>query len=119
MLPKKYRLTGKKDFEKVFKAGQGRYAKIIGIKFAKNNLENSRFGFIVSKKVSAKAVVRNKIKRQAREVIRLNLGDIKSGLDIVIICQPEIVEKNYQEIEKEILWITEEIGLLNHKKREK
>ena len=119
MLPKKYRLTNKKDFEKVFKAGRGRHGKILGIKFTKNNLGNSRFGFIVSKKVSPKAVVRNKIKRKAREIIRLNLGDIKSGLNIVIICQPEITEKNYQEIEKEILRITEEIGLLNHKKREK
>ena len=55
MLPKKYRLTNKKDFEKVFKIGQGRHAKILGIKFVKNNLENSRFGFIVSKKVFSKA----------------------------------------------------------------
>jgi len=31
MLPKKYRLTGKKDFEKVFKTGQGWHAKILGI----------------------------------------------------------------------------------------
>ncbi|MCD6149424.1 ribonuclease P protein component [bacterium] len=113
MLPKKYRLTGKKDFEKVFKFGQGRHAKILGIKFAKNNLGNSRFGFIVSKKVSPKAVVRNKIKRQAREIIQSNLSDIKNGLDVVIVCHPGITEKNYQEIEKEILGIAGEINLLN------
>jgi len=113
MLPKKYRLTGKKDFEKVFKTGQGRHAKILGIKFAKNNLEKSRFGFIVSKKVSPKAVVRNKIKRQAREIVQLNLDNIKSGLDVVIICHQGITEKKYQEIEKEILRIAGEIGLLN------
>jgi RNase P protein component len=28
---KKYRLIGKKDFEKVFKTGQGRHGKILGI----------------------------------------------------------------------------------------
>lgn len=115
MLPKKHRLINKKDFEKVFKTGQGRYAKILGIKFAKNNLENSRFGFIVSKKVSTKAVVRNKIKRQVREIIQLNLENIKNGLDIIIICHPEIANKKYQEIEKEILRITKEMRLLSHK----
>jgi len=113
MLPKKYRLTNKKDFEKVFKFGRGRHAEILGIKFAKNNLGNSRFGFIVSKKVFSKATGRNKIKRQIREIIRLNLSRVKSSLDIVIICHPGIMEKNYQEIEKEILEIIEEMELLN------
>ena len=31
MLPKKYRLINKKDFEKVFKFGRGRHAEILGI----------------------------------------------------------------------------------------
>lgn len=111
MLTKKYRLTNKNDFEKVFKLGRGRYGKILGIKFAENNLENSRFGFIVSKKVSPKAVVRNKIKRQVRGIIQSNLSNIKNGLDIIIICHPEIIGKNYQEIEKEMSQIIREIGL--------
>jgi len=113
MLPKKYRLIGEKDFEKVFKAHQGQRGKVLGIKFAKNNLGNSRFGFVVSKKVSLKATIRNKIKRQVREIIQLNLKNIEKGLDIVIICHPEIANKNYQEIEKEILQIVKKIKRLN------
>ncbi len=115
MLPKKYRLISKKDFEKVFKTGRGRHGKILGIKFAQNNLENSRFGFIISKKVSPKAVMRNRIKRQVREIIHLNLDSIKNGLDIVIICHPEIIKKNYQEIEEAILKTIKEIKILNLK----
>ncbi|MCX6765195.1 MAG: ribonuclease P protein component [Candidatus Nealsonbacteria bacterium] len=90
MLPKENRLKNKKDFEKVFKNGKGFKDGLLYVKFAGNNLKDSRFGFIVSTKVSKKAVVRNKIKRILRAALKSELKDIKKGVDAVIITSPGI-----------------------------
>ena len=102
MLSKINRLTKDKDFDNVFKSGKSSYDKLIGVKAEQNQTENSRFGILVSAKVSKKAVERNKIKRQIREVIRLQLEQIKSGYDVVIITLPVILGKDYQEIERSV-----------------
>jgi ribonuclease P protein component len=102
MLTKINRLTKKKDFDRVFAEGGSSFNKLIGIKAAKNGLPHSRFGIIVSTKVSKKAVIRNTIKRRIREVIRGKLKQIKSGQDCVIIALPAIVEKDFCEIERSL-----------------
>jgi len=85
MLPKKNCLKKEKDFAKVFKEGQNFKEDFLYLKIKKNNLKSSRFGFIVSKKVSKKATSRNKIKRRLREIVRIKLPFIKKGIDGVII----------------------------------
>lgn len=111
MLPKENRLTHKKDFDKIFKEGKGFFAGSIGIKSAPNDFVYSRFGIIVSNKVSKKAVVRNKLRRQIREIIRLNLKNIKNGMDVAIICNPGLEKKEYKEIENELLQILKRVKL--------
>ncbi len=102
MLKKIYRLTKDKDFNRVFKKGNSSFNKILGIKAVKNSLEYSRFGILVGAKISKKAVLRNKIKRQIREIIKLDLKNIKSGFDYVIISLPAIAGKSYKEIEESV-----------------
>lgn len=103
MLKKKYRLRKTKDFERVYKKGKGAKVGFLAIKFTENNLENSRFGIIVSRKVANKATRRNKIKRRIREAIRKHLEEIKPGYDIIIFAQPSIIEKNFWEIQECLL----------------
>jgi ribonuclease P protein component len=71
------------------------------LKYYPNNLGENRYRIIVSKKVSKKAVVRNKIKRRIREILRCL--DIKPGYDIVVITNKEIVDKSFQEIKQMLL----------------
>jgi ribonuclease P protein component len=108
MLQKKQRLTKKKEFEKITQKGKAYYSQILMLKILKNDLAYSRFGIIVSNKVSKKASQRNLIKRRVREIIRLNLNRVKSGYDVVIIVSPKIIDQNnkvlkYQIIEKHLL----------------
>ncbi len=98
MLPKKNRLKNKKDFERVFKQGKGFKDAFLFLKIRKNNLKESRFGFIVSSKISKKAVLRNKVKRRLREIAKERLPEIKSGIDGVLIAQKSIEEKDFSEI---------------------
>jgi ribonuclease P protein component len=98
MLKKENRLTKNKDFDNIFARGRSSYGRILGIKVAPNNLSVSRFGILVGLKVSRKAVIRNKIKRQVRAIINDELFSLKIGFDCAVIVFPLILEKNYDEI---------------------
>lgn len=111
VLPKRYRLAKKKDFEKVFKKGRMFSEAFIAVKISVNGLLYSRFGFVVSLKISKKAVERNRIRRQLQEAIRINLKRIKQGFDAVVMVKPEIKGKEYKKIEKVLLGVLEKSGL--------
>ena len=100
MLPPKNRLKKKKDFEKVLKEGKGFTEDFLFLKIIKNNFEISRVGFIVGKKISKKASQRNKIKRRLREIIRLCLGKIQPGFDLVFLAKPGIEKRDFWELEE-------------------
>jgi len=114
MLKKIYRLTKKKDFERVSKKGKTAFSQILLIKYMKNNLASSRFGLIVSNKISKKATLRNLIKRRISEILRLSLDKIKKGYDIMIIVSPKIFDNKgkvlkYSEIEKNLIQTLQKI----------
>jgi len=102
MLPKENRLKKNKDFKKVFKEGKGFKENFLLLKKAKNNLEISRFGFVVSKTFFKKATLRNKIKRKLRESVRIKLNEIEKGIDAVIIVKGGLQTKDFGEIEETI-----------------
>ncbi len=99
MLPKENRLKKKKDFETVFKQGKGFKQGFLYLKIIKNNLDTSRFGFVISKKFSKKAVIRNKAKRRLSEIIKIRLPGIKKGIDAIIVVMPG-AENDFQKLEQ-------------------
>lgn len=111
MFKKVNQLKKDKEFDNVFKHGRSSFNKILGAKAVSNELGNSRFGILVSNKISKKAVARNKIKRRIREIIRLQLAELKPGFDIVIITLPSVLGRSYQEIEEAIHYNFKKLGL--------
>ena len=102
MLPKINRIKKKKDFETVFKNSKSFKNNLFVFKITKNNLKLSRFGFVVSQKVSKKATIRNKVKRRLAEIIGDEIKNIKIGTDLVLIALPGIEKKEFSEI-KEVI----------------
>ena len=98
MIPFENRIKKENDFKKILKNGKLLHSNIFTIKFLENDLDRTRFGFIVSRKISLKAVLRNRIKRILREQIRLCLPRIKKGLDIVVIAKKDIVGEKSEKI---------------------
>ncbi len=116
MLLKVNRLKKNKDFERVFKKGQIFKEDFLVLKIFPNNLKSSRFGFIVSQKVSKKAVLRNKIKRWLKAAILSQLKNgakIQKPADIVIIVRPGARIKDFPEIKEIIKKIFNRYGILN------
>jgi ribonuclease P protein component len=100
MLVKVNRLKKKKDIERVFKNGKLFKEDFLILKVVKNNLKNSRFAFVVSKKVSKKATLRNKIKRRLRELVRRHPPTTRPAMDIVLVAVPGLEKKDFWEMEK-------------------
>ncbi|MYD78923.1 MAG: ribonuclease P protein component [Gammaproteobacteria bacterium] len=85
-LPKRCRLTGSAQFGAVFsqhKKVSNRHFRIL-VRY-KHDQSDSRIGIIVSRRVSRKAVNRNRIKRQLREAFRLNRHKLKN-MDLIVIA---------------------------------
>ncbi|MDP6693259.1 MAG: ribonuclease P protein component [Phycisphaerales bacterium] len=87
--PRTYRITKKKDFDRVYQSSHCRRTKHLSIHTIPNDLNNCRIGLSVSKKVG-NAVFRNLLKRSIREAFRHLQQDLPSGYDIVVtVHSPE------------------------------
>lgn len=87
-----------KDFEAVFKKGRGVGENGLFLRFTRSsNLVPSRFGIVISKKVSAKAVTRNRKRRLLKEAIRAYGQELKKGVDAVIVVQPTFGAQNLSQ----------------------
>ena len=105
------RLKSQKEFERVFAHGKSLGGSTVAFYFCPNNLGYPRAGFIASKKVSKRAVDRNRAKRLMREVFRLNKHRLKP-VDLVFIARKGILGKKYQEVERDFLKLAEKAGIL-------
>lgn len=102
MLAKINRIKKNKDFAAIFKNAKSVKTSIFILKIRKNDLGLNRFGFVVSQKVSKKAVLRNKVRRRLSEAVKSRSGDIKKGYDVVFIALSGIEKKNYKEIKEAV-----------------
>lgn len=103
MLAKKYRLTGKSNFDKVQEEGKVFQSDNFGIAFVDRKDDNPpRFAFIVSTKIAKDAVDRNTIKRHMSETIRLMTSEIKNGLDVVFLAKTSIIRIPAEGIVREV-----------------
>ena len=100
-MKRKYRLRRNDDFQRVRHLGKSYASPIMVLAFLRNELDYSRFGFVVSKRLG-KAVWRNKIKRRMREATRLQMSHIKPGFDFVLIARQRINQATYAEISQSL-----------------
>jgi len=114
MLKQQNRLKKEQDFKWVLKKGKGLREKNIFFKFLVNNLDEPRFGFVVSKKISNKAVVRNKVKRRMREAVHNTLSEVEMSVDGAFIALKGIEEDSFQEIEEVIVLLLKRAGIITN-----
>lgn len=110
MLSKKNRLSKEKDFKAVFANGKTIKNDLLVVRLLENNLSESRIGFIVSKKVSSKANVRNKVKRRLRGIILNTKEIITKPMDIIFIALPGIDHRGFIQIKESVHKILKKIS---------
>jgi ribonuclease P protein component len=122
-LPRANRLKRRQDFSTVYQKGSRRRSKHLTlltlkqkqlrqVNFGSANAAQTtvspqpqiptRIGISISQKVSKRAVVRNRIKRQIRAALRQLLPEISSGCSLVIVVQPQAVQCDYIQFLREL-----------------
>ena len=100
-MERKYRLRLNADFQRVRREGKVWTNDWMVLCALPNNLELSRFGFAVSKRIG-KAVVRNRVRRRMREAVRLRRASIAAGWDLVFIARSAIAQATYAQITRAV-----------------
>lgn len=97
-MKKRYRVRENARFQEIRRKGQSYSNQMLVLCVLKNDQENSRFGFSISKRIG-NAVVRNRIKRRLREAMRLRIAEVKPGWDLVFIARYAIRRADYHEMD--------------------
>ena len=112
-LPKANRLKSRHDFRAVFREGTRRYGKNLTLRALRpsmaapspdaatnvsvasinGHLPPTQIGISVSTKVSKRAVVRNRLKRQISAALHQLLPQLSPGWRLVVIVQPKAAEQ--------------------------
>ncbi|GAC1663674.1 MAG: hypothetical protein PVS3B3_35390 [Ktedonobacteraceae bacterium] len=71
-----------------------------------------RVGFVVSKRISKRAVVRNHSKRLLSEAIRPSLDELSGGWDVVISARHNILDADLNTITHDITTLLRRAKLL-------
>jgi ribonuclease P protein component len=112
MFSKTNRLQKKNEIDSVFKKGKSFKEGPVLLKVLKTDLENPRFAFVISHKVSKRATVRNKLRRRLKNIFQKFLGDKKISMDILVIAFPGLEKKKFGELEEMTERIFKEIKLI-------
>ena len=116
MLPAPHRLRGDANFTRLLKHGRRFFTPRMMLRIVPNDDRLSRFAFVVSTRVHKKAVHRNRIKRQMREIVRKELPNIRGGYDGLIAVKKEALALTFQELQSELVDLLSKARLLIPKK---
>ena len=118
-LPKAHRLRDRKDYRAVYEQGIRRYSPhltLIALPAKENQntvIPATTFGISISKKVSKKAVVRNRMKRQIKGVIRTYLQSVNPGWKVVIVVKPKAIKCKYEHFLRELEELLKQTKIIN------
>lgn len=101
-LPRQERIAKRREFLTVYENGKKIHSRSFVLYTLANNLGFHRLGVTVSKRVG-KAVVRNRVKRQLREVFRRNKPTISPPMDLVINARQRIEQLEFSALRDEFI----------------
>jgi ribonuclease P protein component len=98
-MPKKYRLSGE-EIRKL--SGKRMHGKLFSLLVAPIPDDHQKCAVVVSKKVSLKAVDRNKVKRRARNVLAKLMPQMQRSVALVLYAKRETKDAEFAEISRDI-----------------
>lgn len=105
MLKRAQRITTTKEMQRVYRLGKPAHTPALVVKFVLNRAVGtgvtSRTAFVVSKRVSKKAVDRNRIKRVLRETLREGIKSLPTG-DFLVMVKPLALIKTNAELREDM-----------------
>ena len=102
-MKREFRLLKNYDFQKVIQAKKSAVNRSFVAYILKNDLNKMRVGISIGNKYGC-AVLRNKAKRQVREMVK-DMFDFSKSVDVVIIIRKEFINRTYQKNNEELSYI--------------
>ena len=87
-------------------------SRLLILAWMPNDVARLRIGFVVSKRISKRAVERNYIKRLLSEAIRAALPRLGVGLDIVVSARQQAGTADLHTLEQDMLALLQRAQLL-------
>jgi ribonuclease P protein component len=109
-MERQYRLQKNRAFQYVYKRGHACACRDLVLLLASGR--QKKVGFSVSRKVG-NAVTRNRVKRRLRECFRPYLGDVKTGL-YVIVARPAAAEAAFGTLQQDVRYLLKKHGALKN-----
>lgn len=105
------RLKKHRDFIEMRDAPLKAFTKSFVLQLRPNEEGIIRSGFTVSKQISKLAVVRNRLRRQMREIVRLsdNLRERYPSCDLVLIARSEALNRDYEQLTKDFAYLLDHL----------
>jgi len=100
-MERRYRLKKNRAFQYVYRKGHSVACRNLVMLLAPGR--ELKIGFSISKK-TGNAVTRNRIKRRLRECFRPYLGDVKTGL-YVIVARPSAAEAAFDDLKRDVRYL--------------
>ena len=94
------RLSRGDEFDSVYSKGTVISGPLLLVRVKRNEVGTTRWGFAVGKRLSKKAVVRNRLRRQLREAIRQLPVD--EGWDIVVQARPKAMAATFAALREDL-----------------
>ena len=90
--PKRHRVTRSGDFDAVYRRGRSAAGRhLVVYAFDRGEGDSARLGLSVGRRVGG-AVERNRVKRVLREEFARIQGELRPGVDYVVIARPGVHE---------------------------
>ncbi|MGE5240883.1 MAG: ribonuclease P protein component [Bacteroidota bacterium] len=96
-LPKSHRLLKPTEYTATQKGGQRWRDELLRVYAVPNPHSYGRLGIVISRRVSPRAVIRNRVKRHIRESFRHSHTKL-SGLDIVVVANPTAAQASAERL---------------------
>jgi len=96
------RLRKSSEFQRVRQQGRSLTSRLLILAWVPNEVGKLRVGFVVSKRISKHAVMRNYIKRLLSEAIRPFVIELSDDIDVVITARQQIIGTDLSTLAQEI-----------------
>mgnify|MGYP001024305791 CR=1 FL=1 len=111
-MQRRLRLRRAEDFKRLREIGYTRRHPALMLSYTANSLDSNRYGFITAKRLGH-AVQRNRVRRLLREAVRAVHPHLATSYDIVFIARHGIVEQPLVEIQRIVVQLCDQAGLLS------
>lgn len=99
------------EFRRIYRRGRSAVSPVLVMYCQRNRQGRSRLGVTVSTKLGG-AVVRNRVRRQLREIYRLNKAALLPGYDVILVARVKAVHTPYRRLDDAFRRLAAQLGLL-------